>query len=277
MMTEITDSVREVLDRLDLRSLVDILIISAIVFWLFLQIRGTTAVTVLRGIAFVLIAAWVISSLLDLRVLSFLVRNSLTGLLIAVPIVFQPEIRRALERVGRFGGRGIFARQDLDQSIDCVVEAATNLARKRHGALIVIERDTGLQDYIETGVKLDASPTPELIEGIFFPNSPLHDGALIIRQNRLVAAGCTLPLADALVRGSGTRHRAAVGITERTDAVSVVVSEESGNISIAYNGRLMPRLDPERLRTMLYAVVHGENGLALLAQSRQPEERGARC
>lgn len=277
-MSDITSGARDILDRLEPRDVVDILIIATIVFLIFLQIRGTTAVSVLRGIAIMLIAAWVISSLLDLRVLSFLVRNSLTGLLIAVPIVFQPEIRRALERVGRLGFRGVFTRNPaLDESIDDVVEAAAALARRRHGALIVLERDTGLQDYIETGVKLDASPTPELIEGIFYPNSPLHDGAVILRDNRIVAAGCTLPLGESLVRGSGTRHRAAVGITERTDAVSVVVSEETGNISVAFNGRLVPRLDEQRLRAILYSLVHGENGFAALAQRRTTEETRVRC
>ncbi len=247
-MADFGDAVRDVLDRLDVRGVLDILIIGLIFFWLLVQVRGTTAMALLRGIAIMFAAAWAMSSVLDLQVLSFLLRNSLTGLLIAAPIVFQPEIRRALERVGRLGIRGLFAPPALDTSADSVVEAAAKLSRERHGALIIIERETGLQDYIDTGVSLDAAPTPELLEGIFFPNSPLHDGAVIMRENRIIAAGVTLPLAEHAVKGSGTRHRAALGISERTDAVSIVVSEETGNISVAYNGRLLTRLTPDRLR-----------------------------
>jgi len=251
------DAVRDVLDRLDVRGVLDILIIGLIFFWLLVQVRGTTAMALLRGIAIMFAAAWAMSSVLDLQVLSFLLRNSLTGLLIAAPIVFQPEIRRALEQVGRLGIRGLFAPPALDTSADSVVEAAAKLSRERHGALIIIERETGLQDYIDTGVSLDAAPTPELLEGIFFPNSPLHDGAVIMRENRIIAAGVTLPLAEHAVKGSGTRHRAALGISERTDAVSIVVSEETGNISVAYNGRLLTRLTPDRLRDVLDEIARG--------------------
>ncbi len=272
-MPETLNGARDVLDRLDARGVIDILVIAVIFFSLFLMVRGTTAMSVLRGIAILMVCAWAISSVLELQVLGFLVRNSLTAFLVATPIVFQQEIRRALERVGRLGIRALFVRQDYDLTVDSVVAAALELSREHHGGLIVLERETGLEEYIESGVRLDASPTPELIAGIFFPNSPLHDGALVIRENRLVAAGCTLPLAEKPVRGAGTRHRAAVGITERTDAVSVVVSEETGDVSVAFDGRLRQRLDEERLRSTLYAAMRGEAKPSLDGQRRGADRR----
>ena len=154
--------------------------------------------------------------------------------------------------------RAWLGKPGYDAVIDAVAEAASNLARERHGALMVLERETGLQDYIDTGVRVDAAPSVELLRGIFFPNSPLHDGAVILRENRVVAACCTLPLAEESARGMmGTRHRAALGITERTDAVSVVVSEETGQVSVASNGRLSQRLDEVRLRATLQSILGG--------------------
>jgi diadenylate cyclase len=216
----------------------------------------------LRGAAFLLIAAVVLARIFDLQVLNFIIRNSFIGVLIAVPIIFQPEIRRALERLGRTGLRAWLRRPRYQEAIDAVSSAVLNLARQRHGALIVLERETGLEDYIDTGIRVDAAPSPQLLEGIFYPNSPLHDGAVIVREDRVVAAGCTLPLSDNFWGGHlGTRHRAAVGITEGTDAVSVVVSEQTGQISVASNGRMIPRLDETRLRATL-AGLTGQPPLA---------------
>ncbi len=259
-MEELLDTIGENLSRLDVRSVVDILLIAAFAYWVLLLLRGTTAMAVLRGIAIVLIGAFVLARVLDLRVLNFLLRNSLIGLLIAIPIVFQPELRRALERVGRTGRRAWMGRPSYDVVVDAVTDAAANLSRQRHGALIVLERETGLEDYIDTGVRVDAAPSAELLEGIFFPNSPLHDGAVILRENRVVAAGCTLPLAEDVGPGymggyMGTRHRAALGITEDTDAVSVVVSEETGYISVASDGRMLHRLDEGRLWATLASIL----------------------
>jgi diadenylate cyclase len=172
-------------------------------------------------------------------------------LIIAVPIIFQPEIRRALERVGRTG-MGVWARPPYEDLIQTISKAAADLADRRHGALIVFERETGLQSYVDSGVGLDALPTTELIEGIFFPNAPLHDGAVIMRDNRLIAAGCTLPLSETRLTGEmGLRHRAGLGVTEGTDAVSLMISEESGTIAVAADGRLYPHLDETRLRGLL--------------------------
>jgi diadenylate cyclase len=179
---------------------------------------------------------------------------------VAIPVIFQPELRRALERVGRAGS--LANRQSslptLSIVIGAVSQAARILADRRHGALVVIERETGLQDYADTGVRLDALVTPELLLTVFFPNTALHDGALIIRGERAIAAGCVLPLAAsvALDYHLGTRHRAAIGITEQSDAIAVIVSEETGIISVAHNGRMIRRLDEARLAKVLQAI-HG--------------------
>ncbi|KPK46195.1 MAG: hypothetical protein AMJ77_06300 [Dehalococcoidia bacterium SM23_28_2] len=236
-------------------SIVDILIIAAIIYFVLLLMRGTTAVYLARGIVILLAVAFFLVRLFELTVLDWLVRNSFPALLIAIPIIFQPEIRRFLARVGRTGrlGRAFFPA--YDRVLEAVVESAENLSERRHGALIVLEQETGLEDYADTGVRLDASPSVELLEGIFYPNSPLHDGALIIRGDRVVAAGCTLPLSDRVGHGHmGTRHRAALGISERTDAVAVVVSEERGDISVAANGRMISQLEKPRLRAILRSL-----------------------
>ena len=265
-MEGLLESIQEALSRLDVRSVIDILLIAAIIYWLLLSVRGTTAMSVLRGIAIVFIGAFLLARLLDLQVLSYLLRYSLIGVLIAVPIVFQPELRRALERLGRTGRRAWLGRPSYDAMIDAVTEAAANLSRQRHGALIVMERETGLEDYIDTGVRVDAAPSVGLLEGIFFPNSPLHDGAVIVRENRVVAAACTLPLTEDNRPGlMGTRHRAALGISERTDAVAVVVSEETGQVAVASNGRMAQRLDEGRLRATLESMLGGRQAAVTAA------------
>jgi diadenylate cyclase len=257
-MQDLLNTISENLSRLDWRAIIDILLIAAIIYWVLLLLRRTTAMSVLRGIAFVFVGVFLLARVFDLKVLTFLLRNSLIAVLIGIPIVFQPELRRALERLGRTGRRAWLGRPSYDQLIDAVAGAACNLSRARHGALIVLEGETGLEDYIDTGVRVDAAPSVELLQGIFFPNSPLHDGAVILRENRVVAAGCTLPLAGESGKGMlGTRHRAALGITELTDAVSVVVSEETGQVSVASNGRLSQWLDEKRLRATLQTILGG--------------------
>lgn len=242
----------DALRQIDARSAVDILLLTAIIWWLLVLVRGTTAMSLLRGAGIVLVGAVVLANVFDLAVLSWLLRNALTGLLIAAFVIFQPEIRRALERVGRTGLHAMRGRTGYESVIAIVARAGGELAERHHGALIVLERETGLEDYISTGRRLDAEPSEELIEGIFYRNSPLHDGALILRGDRIVAAACTLPLSDAALPAQyGTRHRAAVGISERTDAVSVVVSEETGEIALAVNGRLLPGLAGNELETTL--------------------------
>ncbi len=250
-MDALRDELQDILDRLSPVDALDIFLIALVVYWAFLLVRGTAAIALLRGAAIILVAAVLLARALDLQVLDFVIRHSLTGVIIAVPIIFQPEIRRALERVGRTGLR-VWTRPSYDGLVDLVSEAAMELAAQRHGALIVFERETGLQSYIETGVALDASPSSELLQGIFYPSGPLHDGAVILRENRLVAAGCTLPLSETRLPGEmGLRHRAGLGVTEGTDAVSLMVSEETGTVAVAADGRLYSRLDAPRLRGLL--------------------------
>jgi diadenylate cyclase len=242
---------QDILDRLGPIDVLDIFLIALLIYGAFLLLRGTAAIALLRGAAIILIIVTILAQALNLTVLDFAIRNSLTGLIIAVPIIFQPEIRRALERVGRTGFR-VWARSPYEQLIDTVGRTAMELASRKHGALIVFERETGLQSYVDSGVPLDAVPSVELLEGIFFPNAPLHDGAVVLRENRVVAAGCTLPLSETRLSGEmGLRHRAGLGVTEGTDAVSLMVSEETGTIAVAADGRLYPRLDEARLRGLL--------------------------
>lgn len=251
----------DTLRTLDERGVLEIALLAVILYALLRLARGTTAMSVLRGIAILVAALWLLSQVLKLTVLGWLVRNSLTGLAVAAPIIFQPEIRRALERVGRARVTGLRTRPEMEALIDAIARGCWALAGQRHGALMVIERETGLEDYIANGRRIDAAVTEEILANIFFRNAPLHDGAAIIRGNRIVAAGCTLPLTDAPMEGHvGTRHKAGIGITERTDAVSVIVSEETGDISIASNGRMVSKLDDARLRSLLASLLGQEGG-----------------
>lgn len=250
---------REVLEQFGPSSVIDVLLIAALIYGTLRVLSGTRAMTQLRGALILLLVALLLGRAFDLTVVNYIVDNSLPALLIGVVIIFQPEIRRALDRLGRTGLRGLLARPEYADVLDAITRATGELARSRHGALMVIERGTGLRDVIDTGVPIDARVTPELLEGIFYPNSPLHDMAVVIRDDRVVAAGCVLPLADHLPPGEshlGTRHRAALGITEHTDAVSIVVSEETGGISVAVDGRLTHVGDEQRLRTVLEWLVH---------------------
>ncbi len=248
------DHIREVIEQFTWSSAVDVLLIALVIYATLRLVSGTRAMTQLRGALAVLLIAVLLGRLFDLTVVNFLVDNSLPALVIGAAIVFQPEIRRGLDRLGRTGLQGLAGRARHDEVIDAVTRAAAMMAQDRHGGLMVVERDTGLQDVIETGVPVDARVSPELLAGIFYPNSPLHDMAVVLRDDRVVAAGCVLPLSNELLDGArniGTRHRAAVGITEQTDALSVVISEETGTISVAVGGRLTSVADDRRLRAVL--------------------------
>jgi diadenylate cyclase len=254
-MEGLLEAISTALAQLNWRAVGDILVVALIVYWLLTIIKGTTAVMLVRGIVTLLIVGTVLSNVLHLTMLSWLLRNSIPALMVAVPILFQPELRRALEQVGRAGGFLPHAPALTHSAhvVDVVAVAARRLSERRWGALIVLERETGLNEYAETGVDINGTLSVELLLNIFFPNSPLHDGAVIVRDDRLVAAGCVLPLAEAQSSSVhyGTRHRAALGITEQTDAITVVVSEETGRISLANNGRLVANLDEGKLRKVL--------------------------
>jgi uncharacterized protein (TIGR00159 family) len=255
-----------VFSRLDLASLLDIIVVALIFYWVLVSIQGTRAVQLLWGVA-VLLLAVALSNLLQMTALSWLFKNSIPALLIAIPVIFQPELRRALERLGRTGGLlnrplGSWNTQNGSKTVDEICQACGSLAARRFGALIVIEQGTGLQDYADTGVPLDSVVTERMLLTIFYPNTPLHDGAAIIRGERLVAAGCVLPLSEdsAGDYSLGTRHRAALGVSEQSDALAIVVSEETGSISVAQNGRFERGLDPVRLKERLLTTRQNHRG-----------------
>ncbi len=209
-----------ILSKVDLRNLVDILLVAGVIYVALLMVRGTQAVQLLRGvILFALVVAF-IANLSGLTAFNWLLKSSSQALLVIVVIVLQPELRRALDRLGRAGGISLWSGREfeLDRVIAEIASSCRRLSDRRHGALIIIERETGLQDHIDTGVEMDSLVVDELLQTIFFPNTALHDGAVIVRGNRIVAASCVLPLAESIPSDThlGTRHRAAVGITEQT-------------------------------------------------------------
>jgi uncharacterized protein (TIGR00159 family) len=236
----------------------DILAVAFAVYWLLLLIRGTRAVQMLTGLL-VLIAVRLISDWAQLATVGLILENFFTWGVIIIIILFQQDIRRALARMGR-GFFPAVSRQEETQMLEEIVRAAQTLASKRVGALVVLERETRLDDLIEAGVRLEAVPTKELLTAIFLPYSPLHDGAVVVQDGRLTHAGCVLPLTlrSDLPEGVGTRHRAAVGITEDSDAVVVVVSEESAAISVVVAGEMTRDLDAPRLREVLRDLLAGE-------------------
>jgi diadenylate cyclase len=261
-MSQLIQDVEDSLQRLNGAAVLDILLIAAIIYALLMALRGTTAMTLLRGAVVFVCVLFLLGQVLSLAVVNFIMRNSLPGLVLGAIVVFQPEIRRALERAGRTSVRNWLSTSPQDVAIDEISTAVVELSRLRHGAIIVIERATGLEDYIETGVRIDAGLNARLIESIFYPNSPLHDKALITRNDRIVAASCTLPLATGAASSRlGTRHRAALGISEVTDAIAIVVSEQSSAISIASEGRLIPLRDETRVRATLEALAVRRPGI----------------
>lgn len=246
------------LQRLGRTDVLDILLVAFIFFWLLYLVRGTRAVPLLRGVILLVIAVTLASGFVHLRAFGWLSQKAIPALLVAIPVVFQQELRRALERLGRAGsliGRTKGSRATLEQTLAVIAQACRALAERHCGALIVLERDTGLQEFVDTGVLLDAAVTPELLLTIFDPHTVLHDGAVIVRNGRILAAACVLPLSSAFLadRQLGLRHRAALGVTEESDCVVVVVSEERGTISIAHNGRIIRNLDAKRLVGVLRA------------------------
>lgn len=253
-----------VLSRITIGTILDLVAVTLIFYWLLTVVQGTRAVQLVRGIIILWLASALLSTLFQLTTLTWLIRNSGLALLVAIPIIFQPELRRALEQLGRTGAwfnRGITGSHErVEAVIDEVAAAATLLARQKHGALIVMERETGLQEFADRGVPLDAAVSRQLLATIFYPNTALHDGAVIIRNGRIVAGGTVLPLSDNVMGPSsqyGTRHRAGLGISEVSDAVAIIVSEERGVISLAANGRLVGNLTTERLKKLLFDLLEG--------------------
>lgn len=250
-----------IFERLTWLSVVDIILVATILFILLLLLRGTQAMVLMRGALLLVALLGLLTSLEVLPAFSWLVRTTLPAILFAIPVIFAPEIRHALERLGRAGVLNPTEKlsQQVQDSIGAIVSAAARLADRNHGALIILQRRDNLDEYVQSGVRLDAQVTAELLLQIFYPNTPLHDGAVVISGSRLIAASCVMPLSSSGVltnspeRQMGLRHRAALGISEVCDAVAVVVSEETGSISVVHGGRMIRRLDAERLENILRA------------------------
>lgn len=235
-----------IFQRANWLSVFDILLVATVVFFVLYLLRDTKALVLLRGVLFLIVVISLLSSLRVLPAFSWLVTSTLPTLLLAIPVIFAPEIRRALERIGRTGS--VFAQDqfttEMEKNIQGVVQASRRIAERKFGGLIVFSRLDSLQAYVETGVQLKAAVRPETLIQIFFPKTPLHDGAVVISDNVIAAAGCVLPLSASGVlesspeRSMGLRHRAALGIAEESDAIAVVISEETGIVSLAYDGKL---------------------------------------
>lgn len=243
--------------------LLDILIIAYLIYKLLQLVKETRAEQLLKGVLALLILAQ-LSSFFNLYTLSWLINNLFTAGLLVFIVVFQPELRRAFEKIGRGNGvlRSLINIKD-EESVhksDEIVSAVASLARQKIGALIVLENETGLNEYIETGTRLDADVSSELLINIFIPNTPLHDGAVIIKDEKIEAAGCFLPLSNnsTLSKELGTRHRAAIGLSEVSDALVIVVSEETGQISLAEQSELSRRVDTDTLKRILYDFFENE-------------------
>lgn len=262
-MTEFLNNVFFIFQRISWLSVLDIMLVTLIFFGLLYSLRDTQAMALLRGMILLVVALILLTSLVDLPAFSWFAQNSLPALLLALPVIFAPEIRRTLERLGRAGTVWPASVKStdvaLEQTIRAVVSAAARLSARQHGALIIMQRLDHLDELAQTGVQMYARVTPELLLQIFYPNTPLHDGGVIIVDSQIVAAACVLPLSASGIlnrtpeRQMGLRHRAALGTSETSDAIAVVVSEETGAISIAHAGRMLRRLDPDRLENILIA------------------------
>jgi diadenylate cyclase len=254
-----------------LSAVVQVLVLACAFYYVFVFFSGTRGAQVLVGFGLVLAALIGLTQIFNLDALNWILRRVLLFLGVALVVLFQPEIRRALAELGR---QPVFtASAERRSVIDSIVQAVVLLAEHRVGALIAVEREIGLRAIQETGIRLDARVAPELLASIFFPHTPLHDGGVIVRQNRIVAASCVFPLSQSveIEERLGTRHRAAVGLTEETDAVVIVVSEETGTVSVCERGHLTRGLDGEQLKRFLTSLL-SSGGLAESAWRRAREK-----
>ena len=264
-MDDLISEIVFLVQRINWLTLVDLFLVSAIFYIILMLLKDTQAQTLTRGVIFVVVLISLLTTLVNLPAFSWLANATLPALLFAIPVLFMPEIRRGLERLGRAGSGALLIDrpftdiQVIQKTIKDVATACARLAVFRQGALIVLQRGDNLREFEETGVKLGAKVTPELLLQIFYPNTPLHDGAVIIKNGLVSAGACVMPLSSSGVLNSsperqlGLRHRAALGISEVSDAIAVVVSEETGSISLAHRGRLMRRISAEKLENVLLA------------------------
>jgi len=258
--------------RLSWSSVLDIFLVAVVIFVVLIMVRDTQAVVLLRGALIFILTFTLLTTIINLPAFSWLLQTILPALLVAIPVIFAPEIRRALERLGRAGSTEFFwpnqrnQMKVMESALDAIITASARLSARRHGALIVLQRKDSLKDYTHTGVILNAVVTPETLLQIFYPNTPLHDGAVVIIDGKIAAAACVMPLSASGIlnrspeRQMGLRHRAALGISEASDAIVVVISEETGSISIAHGGRMIRRLDSERLENILFAFYRNPEG-----------------
>lgn len=260
-INEITNLTENQLVRTFL-NILDILLVWFVIYKILTLIKGTKAVQLLKGI-FVIIIIRIITEYLGLTTLGWMTNQVIDYGFLAIIIIFQPELRRALEQLGRgklFARSGMQEEEERDRLISAMTKSISYMAKRRIGALISIEKDTGLNDYIETGIQMNSDISSELLINVFIPNTPLHDGAVIIQKNRIAAAACYLPLSESpfISKELGTRHRAAIGISEVTDAVTVIVSEETGGISLTMNGELHRDLSMEEFEQRLRNAWFGD-------------------
>lgn len=252
----------EVLSQIKITDIIDVLIVTYVIYKGILLVQGTRAVQLLQGI-FIVLLTWGLSTWFDLYTVQWLMNQMFTFGVLAIIIIFQPELRRALEQLGR--GK-LFSRNSSEEDTDFtrrigeIIKAANYLSRRKIGALLVFERDTGLNDYVESGTRIESHISSEILINIFIPNTPLHDGAVIIRRDTLLAAGCYLPLSENpfISKELGTRHRAAIGMSEVSDAVCVAVSEETGQVSLAINGQIVRDIKDESLISKLFDELRPE-------------------
>ena len=237
--------------------ILDILIVSLLIYWIYIFLKETRAIRILYGII-LLIILFLIGKLLNLVALNYLLNALTTMFVVAIPVIFQPELRALLEKLGQADIVSDFKkmrRSDISDMVNKITSAIDKLARTKTGALIVICQKTGLKNYIDTGVILNSSISEELLISIFNTKTPLHDGAVIIKGNKIAAAACTLPLSEDKFLHIGTRHRAALGLSEQSDAIIIVVSEEKGTISVASKGILNQDIDLKKLKLLLNAII----------------------
>lgn len=242
----------ELLKQIRWQDILDIVFVAIIFYRLLLIVKGTKAAQMLIGLGLLLLAS-LISGYLELYTVNWIIQSLWAQIVIVLIVLFQPEIRRTLAHIGEARFFNAFTSAEELKSLDEIVKAAVALANRKMGALMVIQRDTTLKDFVEMGTLLDAKVSKDLLLSIFHPTSPIHDGAVVIRGNRVVAAGCFLPIAlsQEVSKALGTRHRAGIGLTEETDAIAVIVSEETGTISMATAGKLETAIDMESLRNRL--------------------------
>ena len=263
-MPDLLNEILFIFQRLNWLSVLDLALVTMVLFAILVLLRDTQANILLRGVLFLILLLALLTSFVDLPAFSWLIQTTLPALLLAIPVIFAPEIRRGLERLGRAGSVSVFRRSEtalekLTDTMRIIATACARLSARRHGALIVLERSISLKADESTGVFLDAIITPEILLQIFYPNTPLHDGAVIVAENRIVAAACVMPLSASGIlnrspeRSMGLRHRAALGTSEASDGIVIVVSEETGSISVAQSGRLIRGIDSDRLENILMA------------------------